>query len=56
MLSGYPKVVDGYLTASEAPGIGVELDEKAAAAHPYDENNFLRLFDDGWERRRIAEK
>lgn len=26
---------DGYLHPGETPGIGVELDEQAAAAHPY---------------------
>ncbi|GAA2919173.1 hypothetical protein GCM10010518_02310 [Kitasatospora cinereorecta] len=27
---------EGHLHPGEAPGIGVELDEKAAAAHPYE--------------------
>ena len=51
IVQGVPTVIDGYLTPSDAPGLGVTLDETAAAAHPYGENNFLRLFEEGWERR-----
>ena len=36
---------------SDAPGIGVELDEAEIAKHPYGQTNFLRLFEEGWERR-----
>jgi galactonate dehydratase len=52
LFEGVPRVVDGYLEPSNRPGIGVEIDEVAAAAHPYGEDNFLRLFEDGWETRR----
>jgi galactonate dehydratase len=51
VLRGAPRVRDGYLTPSDAPGLGVELDETAAAKHPYGQNNFLRLFEESWERR-----
>ncbi|MGI6366991.1 MAG: mandelate racemase/muconate lactonizing enzyme family protein [Anaerolineae bacterium] len=51
LLRGVPRVTDGHLQPSEAPGWGVELDEEVAAAHPYGERNFLRLFEEGWERR-----
>jgi galactonate dehydratase len=50
-MHGVPRVKDGYLEPSDAPGIGVELDETEMAKHPYGENNFLRLFEEGWERR-----
>ena len=50
VLQGAPRVVDGYLP--DAPGWGVELNEEAAAAHPYGEKNFLRLFAEGWETRK----
>ena len=43
---------DGYLPIPDAPGIGIELDLDAARAYPYDERNFLPIFDDQWERRR----
>jgi len=51
IMHGVPRVEDGYLEPPDAPGIGVELDEEEMAKHPYGENNFLRLFEDGWERR-----
>jgi galactonate dehydratase len=51
LFTGVPRVVDGHLEPSDRPGIGVEIDEEACAAYPYGDNNFLRLFEDGWERR-----
>ena len=51
VLQGYPKVENGYISPTTAPGIGVTLNEKEAAKHPYGERNFLRLFEEGWERR-----
>jgi galactonate dehydratase len=56
LFDGVPRVADGYLEPSDRPGIGVEIDELAAAAHPYRENNFLRLFETGWETRRGGEE
>ena len=50
-MHGVPRVKDGSLEPSDAPGIGVELDEAEMAKHPYGESNFLRLFEDGWEKR-----
>ena len=41
----------GYLEPSDAPGIGVELNEEEMARHPYGQDKFLRLFEEGWERR-----
>jgi galactonate dehydratase len=51
IMRGVPRVVDGYLEPSDAPGIGVELDEAEMAKHPYGQDYFLRLFEDGWEKR-----
>ena len=31
---GCPEVKDGYMLASEKPGLGIEVDEKAAAKFP----------------------
>jgi galactonate dehydratase len=50
-MHGVPQVKDGSLEPSDAPGIGVTFDEIAMAKHPYGPNNFLRLFENGWERR-----
>jgi galactonate dehydratase len=52
LFPGVPRVKDGYLEPPETPGIGVGLDEREALKHPYGQNNFLRLFEDGWERRK----
>lgn len=52
LFDGVPRVVNGYLEAPDRAGIGVEIDEEACAAYPYGENNFLRLFEGGWETRR----
>jgi galactonate dehydratase len=52
LLTGVPRVQDGYLQVPDTPGWGVELNESEAAKHPYGENNFLRLFEEGWETRK----
>jgi galactonate dehydratase len=52
LLSGVPRVEDGYITVPETPGLGVELNEKEVPKHPYGETNFLRLFEEGWETRK----
>jgi galactonate dehydratase len=43
---------DGCLPIPTAPGIGVELNLEEAKKHPYHQQNFLPIFEDGWERRR----
>jgi len=52
IMHGVLRVKDGYLEPSDAPGIGVELDEEEMAKHPYGPDSFLCLFEEGWERRR----
>jgi len=52
LMRGVPRVKDGYLEPSDAPGLGVEWDEAEMAKHPYGPDSFLRLFEDGWETRR----
>jgi galactonate dehydratase len=56
MFKGVPRVVDGYLTASEAPGLGVEVDESLFEKHPYSEHHFMNLFAEGWEKRNADSK
>lgn len=51
LILGAPKVHRGYLHVSDAPGFGIELNEALAAKHPYSPRYFLRLFEEGWERR-----
>jgi len=51
VFQGVPRVVNGYLEPSDAPGLGVEFDEEEAAKHPYGEDKIIRLFETGWETR-----
>ena len=53
VLSGYPRVENGFITPSDRPGIGVEINEGAVDKYPYGSDNFLRLFEAGWEKRRM---
>jgi galactonate dehydratase len=41
----------GHLSLPEAPGLGVELCDDVWAEHPYDENAYLNVYAEGWERR-----
>lgn len=52
IMSGVPRVINGYIEPSDKPGLGVELDEAEMQKYPFGGNNFLRLFEDGWELRR----
>ncbi len=54
VLEGVPRVKDGYLIPSDAPGWGVTLNVDEARKHPYHEGHRLRLFEEGWETRRPA--
>lgn len=36
VVSGMPRVVDGYAVLSEAPGLGCDIDEALAARYPYE--------------------
>jgi mannonate dehydratase len=35
VISGGPAYEDGYLTVDDTPGLGCDIDEEAAAKHPY---------------------
>lgn len=56
LLTGVPRVENGYITVPDTPGWGVELNEEEAQKHPYSDTHFLRLFEEGWETRRPPEK
>ena len=45
------EVVDGYIKVPEAPGLGTDLNLEEIAKHPYQQENSLPLFKQGWERR-----
>jgi galactonate dehydratase len=45
-------VVDGYIAVSDRPGLGIDLNIDEILRHPYQQENSLPLFQQGWERRR----
>jgi galactonate dehydratase len=54
VLSGYPRVQNGFIEPTDTPGVGVALNEELAAKYPYGDKNFLWMFEDDWEKRRGA--
>ena len=46
------EVVDGYIEIPDRPGLGIDLNLEEIARHPYQQENFLPLFQSGWELRR----
>ena len=50
VFSGLPEMKDGYWYATEAPGWGIEVDEKAAAKYPFGsfENGMRKQMNGGW--------
>jgi galactonate dehydratase len=48
LVEGWHPIKDGRFTLSDRPGLGLELDEAAIAAHPYVRNPFPSLWDEGW--------
>ena len=49
---GVPEMKGGYFYANEAPGWGIEIDEAAAARHPFDRSNPLN---GGWGEIRLPD-
>lgn len=41
----------GHLSLPDAPGLGIELNDEVARAHPYDPKAFLNIHAEGWEKR-----
>jgi galactonate dehydratase len=42
---------NGHLSLPDAPGLGLELVDAVARAHPYDPKAYLNVHTEGWERR-----
>jgi len=45
------EVVDGYITPSDRPGLGIDLNIDEIMKHPYGQGNYMPLFQHGWEKR-----
>lgn len=56
LFHGGARIEQGFIGVPDQPGLGIELDEEVARRHPYGAHNFLRLFEEGWERRRGREE
>ena len=48
LVRGWNPVQKGELLLPDKPGLGIELDEEAIAAHPYVPNAFPSLWDEKW--------
>ena len=44
VVRGVPPIIDAHMSPPEAPGLGIEIDEVAAAAHPYEPEPQYRWF------------
>lgn len=44
-------VTTGRLSLPDGPGLGVDLVDEVARAHPYDPDAYLDVYTEGWERR-----
>lgn len=51
LFDGIPQIIDGYLTVSEGPGIGVSVNEALIDKYPPGHRNYMNLFQSGWEQR-----
>jgi galactonate dehydratase len=45
------EVVDGFISIPDRPGIGTDLNIDEISQHPYQQENYIPLFQPGWERR-----
>jgi galactonate dehydratase len=48
LVRGWNPIRQGEFFLSDAPGLGLDIDESAIAAHPYQENAFPSLWDTSW--------
>ena len=53
LVSWHPTIdpANGHLSLPQAPGLGLELADDVALAHPYDANAYLNIHQSGWEKR-----
>jgi galactonate dehydratase len=49
LVGGWNPLTSGEFVLSDAPGLGLELDESAIASHPYVPNAFPSLWDSDWQ-------
>ena len=49
LVGGWNPIRNGHFVLSDAPGLGLELDEQAIADHPYVQHAFPSLWDGDWQ-------
>ena len=49
LVGGWNPLKDGEFFLADVPGLGLELDERAIADHPYVAGAFPSLWDTGWQ-------
>jgi galactonate dehydratase len=49
LVAGWNPIRNGEFHLGDAPGLGLELDERAIADHPYVPNAFPSLWDGDWQ-------
>ena len=48
LVKGWNPLSKGIFQLSDAPGLGVDINEEVIAQHPYKKNPFPSLWDDAW--------
>ena len=56
LVAGWNPMRNGEFFLSDAPGLGLELDERAIAEHPYVPNSFPSLWDREWQTKFSQDK
>jgi galactonate dehydratase len=51
LVRGWNPMRNGSFVLSDAPGLGLDIDENVIAAHPYKADTFPSLWDEGWLRK-----
>ena len=51
LVHGWDPIQQGEYLLPDKPGLGIELNETACLAHPYQKNSFPSLWDDEWLRK-----
>ncbi|HXW16404.1 MAG TPA: mandelate racemase/muconate lactonizing enzyme family protein [Terriglobia bacterium] len=56
LVQGWNPIHNGLFHIADAPGLGLELNDREIALHPYVRNSFPTLWDGGWYEKFTAER
>jgi galactonate dehydratase len=51
LFDGIPRIENGGFVVSDAPGVGVTVNEELIDRYPPADRNYMNLFQSGWEQR-----